>query len=720
MTEPRRGKSKLVAERRYPAKKQAPKAQAKKTAPQKAKASKSARSRRPARKPSSSLFMRLFGWVFRLIWIVTSRVALIGALALGIAVFYIYTTLPPFSDLLDGRACGSVTLLDRNGSVFAWRGEQFGGQITADTVSPDLKEAIIATEDRRFYKHFGVSPRGVASAIKINLSEGRSALSGHGGSTLTQQTAKLLCLGVPFDPTKWKNQTEYEADCRQGSLTRKIKEAVYALAMEVRYSKDDILSIYMNRAYLGAGANGFEAAAQRYFGKSAAEVNIAESAMLAGLLTAPSRYAPTSNLERSQDRAGIVLLLMNQQGYITDDERAYAKAHPAELSDTAEKRAGGYFADWVMGAGPDFLTRDTTEDDQRIQTAAEDALTWVFENKVREGSKAQAAIVVMSADGAVRAMVGGRKLKVSGAFNRATQAKRQPGSSFKPFVYATALDMGWSYDSPIVDEPLTLNIPGSGPWSPQNYDRKFHGTVTLTDALRHSYNIPAVKLAMDAGLENVRTVAEMFGIESDLAQGPALALGVSETTLLEMTGAYAGILNGGSSVSPYGLKSLRLKGDNTPLMGQDGGLGERVITPESAQELIYMMYNAVQSGTGARAQIPGVEVAGKTGTTQAARDAWFMGFTADYVAGVWMGYDDNAPLTGVTGGGLPAEIWQKTMEKVQEGLEPKPLPMIRPAAPPRVNPQFPGYTTSSNSRSGDKADNVLLDLLGSIFGGGNN
>ncbi|MBU0641777.1 MAG: PBP1A family penicillin-binding protein [Alphaproteobacteria bacterium] len=731
MTEPRRGKSKLVAERRYPAKKQAPKAQAKKTAPQKAKASKSARSRRPARKAPSSLFMRLFGglfgWVFRLIWIVTSRVALIGALALGIAVFYIYTTLPPFSDLLDGRARGSVTLLDRNGSVFAWRGEQFGGQITADTVSPALKEAIIATEDRRFYKHFGVSPRGVASAIKINLSEGRSALSGHGGSTLTQQTAKLLCLGVPFDPTKWKNQTEYEADCRQGSLTRKIKEAVYALAMEVRYSKDDILSIYMNRAYLGAGANGFEAAAQRYFGKSAAEVNIAESAMLAGLLTAPSRYAPTSNLERSQDRAGIVLLLMNQQGYITDDERAYAKAHPAELSDTAEKRAGGYFADWVMGAGPDFLTRDTTEDvvidttlDQRIQTAAEDALTWVFENKVREGSKAQAAIVVMSADGAVRAMVGGRKLKVSGTFNRATQAKRQPGSSFKPFVYATALDMGWSYDSPIVDEPLTLNIPGSGPWSPQNYDRKFHGTVTLTDALRHSYNIPAVKLTMDAGLENVRTVAEMFGIESDLAQGPALALGVSETTLLEMTGAYAGILNGGSSVSPYGLKSLRLKGDNTPLMGQDGGLGERVITPESAQELIYMMYNAVQSGTGARAQIPGVEVAGKTGTTQAARDAWFMGFTADYVAGVWMGYDDNAPLTGVTGGGLPAEIWQKTMEKVQEGLEPKPLPMIRPAAPPKVNPQFPGNTTSSNSRSGDKADNVLLDLLGSIFGGGNN
>lgn len=391
--------------------------------------------------------------------------------------------------------------------------------------------------------------------------------------------------------------------------------------------------------------------------------------------------------------------------------------------ESAERNAGGYFADWVMGSGPDFLTRDTTEDviiettfDTRIQSAAEEALTYIFENKVRDGSKAQAAIVVMSADGAVRAMVGGRKLKVSGAFNRATQAKRQPGSAFKPFVYATALDLGYSYDSTIVDEPITLNIPGSGPWSPQNYDRTFHGPVTVTDALRHSYNIPAVKLAMDVGLENVRTVAQMFGIESDLAQGPALALGASETTLLELTGAYAGILNGGTSVTPYGLKSLRLKGDSEPLMGQEGGLGERVITPDAAQQLIYMMYNVVQSGTGARAAIDGVEVAGKTGTTQAARDAWFMGFTADYVAGVWMGYDDNTPLSGVTGGGLPAEIWHETMVRVMEGLEPKPLPMIRPAEPPRVQ-DATGTAQTGGQRSNNKAENVILDILDQIFGG---
>ncbi|MFT7044994.1 MAG: penicillin-binding protein 1A [Celeribacter sp.] len=723
------GKKRLVAERRYPAAAQAkPKAKAR----AKPKRSRTIRKGKTSPKKSSNIFVRLIGgmirWVLHLIWLVFSRAALAGAAVLGLAVFYIYMTLPPFSDLLDGRARGSVTLTDRDGAVFAWRGEQFGGQITADTVSPHLRNAIIATEDKRFFKHLGVSPRGIASAVKINLAAGRGPLSGNGGSTLTQQTAKLLCLGVPFDPKAWKSQTEYEADCREGSVVRKAKEAVYAMAMEARYSKNEILSIYMNRAFLGSGANGFEAASQRYFGKSAAQVNIAEAAMLAGLLKAPTRYAPTNNIERSRERAGIVLLLMNQQGMISDGERADAKANPAELSEAAEQRAGGYFADWVMGAGPDFLTRETTEDviiettfDPRLQTAAEDALTWVFDNKVRAGSKAQAAIVIMSADGAVRGMVGGRKLRgVAGAFNRATMASRQPGSAFKPFVFATALDMGWSYDSPILDEPITVNIPGSGEWSPQNYDRKFHGMVTVTEALKNSFNIPAVKLAMDVGLENVRTVAQMFGIESDLAQGPALALGASESTLLEMTGAYAGILNGGSSVTPYGLRSLRLKGDSEPLMGQDGGLGERVITPAAAEQLIYMMYNVVQNGTGARARLDGVEAAGKTGTTQAARDAWFMGFTADYVVGVWMGYDDNSPLTGVTGGGLPADIWHETMTRVQQGRPGNPLPMLRPSTPPKI----PANTRQSVSNSGarksnDKAQNVLGDILSSIFGGKN-
>lgn len=727
MSGPGKKRPTLVADKRYGAAKTAkkttkPKAKA---APKTARKTATRRKSAPQKRGPLAWIRRFFAWILRLIWLVVSRVTVVFGLILAAAVVYEMSFLPPASELLDGRARGSVTLKDRDGEVFAWRGDQFVGNIDAEKVSQHIIDAIIATEDKRFYRHFGISPRGIASAVRINLREGRGPLSGHGGSTLTQQTAKLLCLGRPYDPKEWKSETEYEADCRRTTKLRKAKEAIYSMAMEAKYSKDEILSIYMNRAFLGAGAHGFAAASQRYFGKSAADVNIAEAAMLAGLLTAPSRYAPTSNLKRSQERAGIVLLLMNEQGFITDEQRADAKAHPAELSPAAEARAGGYFADWVMGSGPSFLTKDTTEDviikttfDQRIQTAAEEALTWVFENKVREGSEAQAAIVVMSADGAVRAMVGGRKLRgVAGNFNRAIQANRQTGSAFKPFVYAAALDLGFGYDATVVDEPLTLDIPGSGPWSPTNYDRKFHGRVTLTESLQHSYNIPAVKVAMEVGLENVRNVAEQFGIKSDLAAGPALALGASESTLIEMTGAYAGILNGGSSVTPYGLVELHIKGDDAPLMGQDGGLGERVITTDAAQQLIYMMYQVVENGTGQRAKIPGVEVAGKTGTTQAARDAWFMGFTADYVAGVWMGYDDNTPLSGVTGGGLPAQIWHETMTRVQNGTPGKALPMIRPARIPRAEAiEQAKPANPATTQRGDPAEEVLREILRSIFG----
>jgi len=627
--------------------------------------------------------------------------------------------------------------------VFAWRGEQFGGQITADSVSPNLRNAIVATEDRRFYHHFGVSPRGIASAVKINLSEGRSALSGHGGSTITQQTAKLLCLGVDYDPEVWKSEADYEADCREGSVWRKVKEAVYAFGLEARYSKDEILTIYMNRAFLGAGSRGFEAAAQRYFGKSTTQVSPAEAAMLAGLLVAPTRYAPTNDLERSQRRALTVLRLMEEQGFLTTAEAAAARANPAELSDAAEARAGGYFADWVMNAGPDFLTRDTTEDvilrttfDAGLQRAAEDALDFVFETKVRGGSKAQAAIVVMSSDGAVRAMVGGRKFKgVAGQFNRAIMAKRQTGSAFKPFVYATALELGHSPNDVVMDSPLTLNVPGSGAWSPKNYTKDFKGAVTLTQALKESLNIPAVRVSESVGRENVRRVAEDFGIASDLALGPALALGASESTLLEMTGAYAGILNGGTSVRPYGLLELRLKGDDTPLIGQDGGLGERVISRGAAEQLTYMMHEVVQSGTGTRARLDDRQAAGKTGTTQAARDAWFLGFTADYVAGVWMGYDDNTPLTGVTGGGLPAEIWHEVMVRVHQGLPVAPLPMRRPAAPAQTPALMPDQgnmagASSANvrpapaqpvpvQRAPDLVERILKDVLGGLLGRSN-
>nr|WP_243144876.1 PBP1A family penicillin-binding protein [Litoreibacter roseus] len=635
-------------------------------------------------------------------------------------------------ELIDGRTRGSVTFLDQDGLVFAWRGDQFGGPISANAVATALKNSVVATEDKRFYWHLGVSPRGVASAVRINLREGRGPLSGNGGSTITQQTAKLLCLGVEFDPERWKSETEYEADCRRGTIPRKLKEAIYALAMEIRYTKDEILTVYLNRAYLGAGARGFEAASQRYFGKPAAKVSIPEAAMLAGLLKAPSSYAPTNNLQRSRDRAATVLKLMREQGYITPTEEAAALAAPAGLSQVAQDQAGGYFVDWVMDTTPSFLARDTTEDvvirttfDNRIQKATEDALDYVFENKVREGSLAQAAIVVMSPDGAVRGMVGGRKAKVTGAFNRATEAKRQTGSAFKPFVYAAAMDFGFQYDSVVEDAPVCLNVPGSGEWCPKNYSRTYEGPLTLTSALAKSVNTVAVKVSEEVGRDNVRRVAEEFGIDNALADGPALALGASESTLLEMTGAYAGILNGGRAVTPYGLTEISLKGDNSPLMGQNGGYGDRVITPQAAEQLIYMMSRVVNSGTGARAQIAGREVAGKTGTTQAARDAWFIGFTSNYVVGVWMGYDDNTPLTGVTGGGLPTEIFKETMVRVTEGIPAGPLPMIRPARPPQVSPPIPeqvGRPRSQNgngrprSDRGSTAEEIILDVLGRLLG----
>ncbi|MEZ5777561.1 MAG: transglycosylase domain-containing protein [Paracoccaceae bacterium] len=723
----------LVAERRY---RQA--ATPSKPAP--ARKPKPATRRRPKRKAAwpVRLVAGSFRLIWRTIWGVGWRLGALGAIVLGLATFYFYAQLPPLEKVIDARTKGSVTMLDRDGRVYAWRGETFGGQITADTVSPHLKNAIVATEDKRFYQHFGISPRGIASAIRINLREGRGPLEGNGGSTITQQVAKLLCLGEPYDASKWKSEADYEADCRVSSKWRKLKEVPFSFAMEAKYGKENILTVYFNRAYLGAGARGFEAAAQRYFGKSANEVTPAEAAMLAGLLKAPTRYAPTASLERAQDRAAVVLGLMHDQGYLTDLQYQDALANPARLSAAAEARAGGYFADWVMESGPAFLTNDTTEDvtirttlDQDIQRKAEQALDYVFENKVKAGSKAQAAIVIMSADGAVRAMVGGRKSQVHGAFNRATQALRQTGSTFKPFVYAAALDMGYNMNSIVEDAPVTLYVKGSGEWSPKNYTPEYRGFITLTEALTHSVNTATVRVSQAVGLEAVRQVAADFGLNSDLAAGPALALGASESTLLEMTGAYAGILNGGSSVRPYGLVELRIQGDDVALMGQEGGIGERVISENAARQLTYMMTQVIERGTGGRAKLAGHLAAGKTGTTSDYRDAWFIGFTGDYVAGIWMGNDDNKPLTGVTGGGLPAEIWHEVMTRVEEGQPDTPLPMILPDQLPP--PSWPGQTYGAENGGyaqtpqqqpapqpqQQRRRDPILEVLGAILGNRN-
>ena len=608
--------------------------------------------------------------IWRTVWFSVLAVFLIVALA----TFYYYSQLPEASALFDGRARGGVTMLDREGKVFAWRGETYG-TTAPDQIAPSLRNAVVATEDKRFYGHLGIDPRGIASAIKINMAEGRGPLEGNGGSTITQQVSKLLCLGETFDPTRWKDEAAYEAECRTSSLWRKVKEVPYSFAMELKYSKDEILGIYMNRSYLGGGARGFEAASERYFGKHASDVTVAESAMLAGLLKAPSYFAPTSNIQRAQDRASVVLNLMHEQDRITDAEFEQAKANPAVLSQAAQARAGGYFADWLMESGPGFLTTETTEDvtilttfDQKVQQAAERAMKRIFDEKVRDGSKAEAAVVVLSADGAVRAMVGGRDTVVQGVFNRATQAKRQTGSSFKPFVFAAALDQGMTADSIVHDGPLTIRN-----WSPQNYTRRYSGDVTLTRALSQSLNTATIRLQEKAGRDSVIRIAEEFGVGSDLPNVPSLGLGVFDSTLLEMTGAYAGIRNGGRAVRPYGVVELRIRGEDSPMIAQSGGMGQRVISQQAAANLIAMMQQVIQNGTGGRAKLGERQAAGKTGTTSSYRDAWFIGFTDQYVTGVWMGYDDNTPLKGVTGGGLPAEIWQAVMTEIHEGLPNEPL-----------------------------------------------
>ena len=726
----------LVADKRYATPKKTP-------PPSKTPKPRKPRGQKP-RPPRRGGFMgaiaRMVRFVWRMIWGAFWRFSMVIALVVVAATLYFYSTLPKYTQLLDGRTRGSVTMLDDQNKVFAWRGETFGGLIDAKNVSPYLRDAVIATEDRRFYHHFGISPRGIASAIAINLKDGRGPFQGNGGSTITQQVAKLLCLGVKFDPKEWKNEAAYESDCRSGGLKRKIKEVPYAFALELKYTKDQVLSIYLNRAYLGAGARGFEAASERYFGISAANDNPQQAAMLAGLLKAPSYYAPTNNLERSQARAETVLMLMHQQGYLTDRQYLDAKANPATLSEAAQRRAGGYFADWLMDTIPDFLSRDTTEDvvihttlDQRIQSAAEEAMQSVFTNKVAKGSSAEAAIVVMSADGAVRGMVGGRTTKVTGAFNHATMAQRQTGSTFKPFVYATALDLGYTPDSMVDDAPLTVKMPGSPDWSPRNYERNFRGPITLTTALEHSVNVATVRVSEAVGRENVIKVAEGLGFAQNLPNLPSVALGVGESDLLDMTGAYAGILNGGSSVTPYGLTTLTLKGDSDPLFSKPGGIGERVISEKSARELTYMMRQVVLHGTGGRANVKGYEIAGKTGTTQSSRDAWFIGFTADYVVGVWMGNDDNTPLKGVTGGGLPAEIFHETMKRVEDGQPAKPLPMAQPSEWQAQAQQYPGETQSTGQptqpqqpqpqqqqpQRRNPSDSILKSLLG-VFGGNRN
>lgn len=650
---------------------------------EKPKRGKPARKARPA--PRGGWLDRALRSVFWALVGAGLRIGGAAAAVLLVAVWLMHESLPEPEALLDGRARGSVTLLDRHGDVFAWRGDQFGGALHPDDASPHLINAILAAEDRRFYSHWGVDPRGLARAMAANFRAGRIV---QGGSTITQQVAKNVFL------------------TNERSIARKLKEIPMAIAMELKYQKSDILAVYLNRVYLGAGAYGFEAASQRYFGKSARFVNPAEAAMLAGLLKAPSRFSPTSDIARAQGRANLVIRAMAEEGYLTTAEAEAAQRNPATLSQAAAARAGGQFADWVMESGPAYLTEATREDvlirtsfDPRLQRAAEEALAHVFKTKVRPGSRAQAAIVLMTPDGAVRALVGGRGSN-AGGFNRATQAMRQTGSAFKPIVYAAALERGFSPNDVINDAPLTLNG-----WSPANYGGEYVGPVTLTRALAESINTVAVRVSERAGRAHVRKLARRLGLSTPIAEGPAVALGVSEASLLEMTGVYATFAAGGVSAEPWAISEILVRGDESPLMKREGPR-RRVMDQRVAETVNAMMMEVVRSGTGRRAALGARPVAGKTGTTQAARDAWFIGFTGRYVAGVWMGYDDNTPLSGVTGGGLPAEIWAETLRRAEGDLPPVAIPAHMPEMLVVKN-----EVTESSARTPDADEPALFQRI---------
>lgn len=645
---------------------------------------------------------RAVGFVIRSVVSLTRgffwRLGFAAAMVLAGATAFYYLQLPEHDHLFDGRGGGSVTMLDRHGNVFAWRGEQYGGDLTVTEISPHVVHAVLAAEDRRYYGHPGIDPIGIARAMLANLRAGRLV---QGGSTLTQQVAKNVFLTA------------------ERSIERKLKELPMALALELKYSKDEILAIYLNRVYLGAGTYGFEAASQRYFGKSARVLRPAEAAMLAGLLRAPSRYAPTNDLGRAQGRASVIIRAMEQEEYLTQSQVVQALAQPAELSQAAAARAGGYFADWVMETAPDYLAKNTTEDvtiattfDAAIQRAAEDAVAAVFDAKVKESSVAQAAVVAMSPDGAVRAMVGGHARGV-GQFNRATHAKRQTGSAFKPIVYAAALEAGMSPLDVIEDRPIRIRD-----WTPENYDRKYRGAVTLVDALASSINTVAARVSERAGRSRVRATAKRMGITTDLAPGPAIALGTSEATLVDMTGVFATIANGGRATDPHGIREIRLREDNTALMRNSGNGGARVLSRRNAGLLTWMLREVIERGTGRRARLPDRDAAGKTGTTQAARDAWFIGFTADYVVGVWMGNDDNSPLTGVAGGGLPAEIWRETMLCLGAATPPQPLAVTFPTGESMVLRSGPPGDRDDVADGDSVIGRVFSAVLRSLTGGG--
>lgn len=627
----------------------APKSKVKKTAPKPravpiTRAQPRSRVKPKPKKQSKGLLRKMTYWLVVLaIW---------GAILLGCVFIYFGMNLPQTASLYDVEHNPSVSIVAADGQALSHRGDLLGGNVMLADLPPYVGEAVIATEDQRFYYHFGVDPIGLARAMVQNIRVGAYV---QGGSTITQQLAKNVFL-TP-----------------ERTLARKLEEMILAVWLEMRLSKQEILTLYLNRVYFGGGAYGIEAASERYFKKPARALSLPEAAMLAGLLKAPSRYAPSNDINLARERARIVLQNMVNAGYITTTDAQMAVTQPASMSGYSNSGSINYFVDWIADSLPDYAGRlDTdvvvqTTIDPYLQRQAERFVQQALDEHGTAMNITQAALVALSPDGAVRAMVGGRSY-VQSQFNRAVQAKRQPGSAFKPFVYLTAMEQGLTPESMRVDRPVTY-----GDWSPSNYGNKFEGPVTLRTALSKSINTVAVQLASEVGIRQVIRTAQRLGITGDLPPNLSLALGTGDVNLLELTAAYATFANGGNGVIPHGIDGVEGQSGEALYRREGSGIGP-VMDQKVLGEMNEMLKAVMTSGTGRKAALANRQTAGKTGTTQDFRDAWFIGYTADLVVGIWVGNDNGAPMKKVTGGNVPAEIWHNFMNETQARVQVSNLP----------------------------------------------
>ncbi|HVV79957.1 MAG TPA: PBP1A family penicillin-binding protein [Pseudolabrys sp.] len=568
------------------------------------------------------------------------------------AVVWVGAHLPPIQSLEIPPRPPSISILDENMKPLATRGDMGGGTLKIKDLPPYLPKAFVAIEDRRFYSHFGVDPLGIARAAVANvLHRGIS----QGASTITQQLAKNLFL------------------TQERTFQRKMQEVVLALWLEQKFTKDQILELYLNRVYFGAGAYGVEQAAQRYFGKPAKKVTVAEAALLAGLVKSPSRLAPTRNFNAAQARARVVLSAMEDMGFITPTTEKFAVAHSPVIVAQGGSGSGNYVADWVMDVVDDLIGHIdgdlviVTTIDSTVQASAEKALNDELAKRGEKSHVSQGAVLAMTPNGAVRAMVGGRNYAES-QFNRAVAAKRQPGSAFKPFVYLTALEHGLTPDSIRDDKPI--NVKG---WQPENYGHQYFGPVTLTQALSHSLNTVSVRLTLEFTPMAVIRTAHRLGIASLLEPNASIALGTSEVSMLELVGAYACFANGGYAVVPHVIERISTPDGKVLYVRQQQPLG-RIIDGQYVGMMNQMMEQTIENGTAHGASLPGWQAAGKTGTSQDFRDAWFIGYTADLVTGVWLGNDDGSPTKKITGGSMPVAIWSQVMRGAEQGATPSQLP----------------------------------------------